>query len=81
MWQRLCNSETIYSEVPHQLMGDGCPVKAAIALKADYLSEEKKRNSSSNYTQHRSVLQTDKACNYSAIPNKEPAFRLMSTLR
>ena len=43
MWQRLCNSETIYSEVPHQLMGDGCPVKAAIALKADYLSEEKKK--------------------------------------
>ena len=23
-------------------MGDGCPVKAAIALKADYLSKEKK---------------------------------------
>ena len=45
------------------------------------ISRKKKRNSSSNYTQHRSVLQTDKACNYSAIPNKEPAFRLMSTLR
>ena len=43
MWQRLCNSETIYSEVPHQLMGDGCPVKAAIALKADYLSKEKEK--------------------------------------
>ena len=42
MWQRLCSSETIYLEVPHQLMGDGCPVKAAIALKADYLSKEKK---------------------------------------
>ena len=43
MWQRLCNSETIYLEVPFQMMGDGCLVKAAIALKADYLSKEKKK--------------------------------------
>ena len=53
--------------------GGNCP-QGGLSL------ERKKRNRSSNYTQHRSVLQTDKACNYSAIPNKEPAFRLMSTL-